>query len=94
MVKAVFSDLEQDAFTKFDDEGFPRSNLTLERYMDLRYQGQGYELSVQVNIDDLSTNIIRSDFDDMHEKKFGHAADTQPVEIMSYRLVGSAAPDR
>ena len=62
--------------------------------MDLRYQGQGYELSVAVNIDDLSTNTIRSDFDDMHAKKFGHAADTQPVEIMSYRLVGRAAPDR
>ena len=94
MVKDVFSDLEQDAFTKFHEEGFPRSSLTLERYMDLRYQGQGYELSVAVNIDDLSTNTIRSDFDDMHAKKFGHAADTQPVEIMSYRLVGRAAPDR
>ena len=62
--------------------------------MDLRYEGPGYELSVAVNIDDLNTTIIRSDFDDMHAKKFGHAADTQPVEIMSYRLVGSAAPDR
>jgi N-methylhydantoinase A len=93
-VRDIFSDLEQDAVTKFEDEGFSRSTLTIERYMDLRYQGQGYELSVAVNIDDLNTKIVRSDFDDMHAKKFGHAADTQPVEIMSYRLVGSAAPDR
>ena len=38
--------------------------------------GQGYELSVAVNTDDLNTKIVRSDFDDMHAKKFGHAADT------------------
>ena len=93
-VRDIFSDLEQGAFIKFDDEGFPRATLTFERYIDLRYQGQGYELSVAVNIDNLSTQIIRSDFDHMHAKKFGHAADAQPVEIMSYRLVGSAAPDR
>ena len=67
-VQDIFRDLEQDAVTKFEDEGFPRSTLTVERYMDLRYQGQGYELSVAVNTDDLNTKIVRSDFDDMHAK--------------------------
>lgn len=93
-VHDIFNGIEKDAFAKFDQEGFPRSSVMLERYMDLRYQGQGYELSVAVNIDGLDTQQIRSDFDELHAKKFGHAAGSQPVEVMSYRLIGRAAPDR
>ena len=48
IVSGIFDGLEQEAFAKFDEEGFARSALILERYMDLRYQGQGYELSVAV----------------------------------------------
>jgi len=93
-VRDIFSGLEEDAFAKFDEEGFPRSSVMLERYMDLRYQGQGYELSVAVDVDGLDTQRVRSDFDELHAKKFGHAAGSQPVEVMSYRLIGRAAPDR
>ena len=93
-VRDVFDGLEQDAFAKFDEEGFSRSSVMLERYMDLRYQGQGYELSVAVDVDVLDTQQVRSDFDELHAKKFGHAASSQPVEVMSYRLIGRAAPDR
>jgi N-methylhydantoinase A/oxoprolinase/acetone carboxylase beta subunit len=93
-VRDIFSGLEEDAFAKFDEEGFARSSVMLERYMDLRYQGQGYELSVAVDVDGLDTQRVRSDFDELHAKKFGHAAGSQPVEVMSYRLIGRAAPDR
>ena len=93
-VRDIFSGLEEDAFAKFDEEGFPRSSVILERYMDLRYQGQGYELSVAVDVDGLDTQRVRSDFDELHAKKFGHAAGSQPVEVMSYRLIGRATPDR
>ena len=93
-VRDIFSGLEEDAFGKFDKEGFPRSSVMLERYMDLRYQGQGYELSVAVDVDGLDTQRVRSDFDELHAKNFGHAAGSQPVEVMSYRLIGRAAPDR
>lgn len=93
-VRDIFSSLEEDAFAKFDEEGFPRSSVMLERYMDLRYQGQGYELSVAVDVDGLDTQRVRSDFDELHAKKFGHAAGSQPVEVMSYRLIGRATPDR
>jgi len=93
-VRDLFGGIEQDAFAKFDEEGFSRSSVMLERYMDLRYQGQGYELSVAVDVNALDTQQIRSDFDELHAKKFGHAASSQPVEVMSYRLIGRAAPDR
>ena len=93
-VRDIFSGLEEDAFAKFDEEDFPRSSVMLERYMDLRYQGQGYELSVAVDVDGLDTQRVRSDFDELHAKKFGHAAGSQPVEVMSYRLIGRATPDR
>ncbi len=93
-VYLVFDRLEQDAFAKFDEEGFSRSSVKLERYMDLRYQGQGYELSVAVDVDALDTQQVRFNFDELHAKKFGHAASSQPVEVMSYRLIGRATPER
>lgn len=93
-VRDLFADLERRAFAKFDEEGFPRSALVIERYMDLRYQGQGYELCIAVDTEVFDAEVVRSSFDETHAKKFGHAADSQPVEIMSYRLIGSAAPER
>lgn len=93
-LQKIFKQLEIKAFSKFDDEGFSRNKLSFMQFIDLRYQGQGYELSLPVNMNGLTIKKIRYDFDQLHAKKFGHAADTQQVEIMSYRLVGSANPER
>ena len=90
----IFNVLESEANDKFTYEGFLENSMVLERFMDLRYQGQGYELSIQVSLDHLDFEKIRGDFDQMHAKKFGHAAEAQPVEVMSYRVVGIASPDR
>ena len=57
----------------------------------MRYAGQGYEITVPCDADELcrdGTAGLRQRFDATHQKMFGHAAPEQPVEIVSYRLAG------
>jgi N-methylhydantoinase A len=89
-VGAVFTELESHALRDLRDEGFAASEIAIERALDLRYAGQGYEITVPCN-DPLGGDgiaALRARFDDMHKQMFGHTAPGEPVEIVSYRLRG------
>ena len=91
---AVFSGLETQALEGFQNDGFPREQIQLSRFLDLRYQGQGYELTVPVSgaakltEDDLKAS--RATFDQLHAQQFGHGAPEEPVEVVNYRVVAVA----
>jgi len=62
--------------------------VILDRRLDLRYEGQGYELTVSAEnprggLRDTAT--IREAFDEEHDSQFGHRSD-EPVEVVTYRL--------
>lgn len=90
----VFSGLESQALEGFQSDGFPREQIQLSRFLDLRYQGQGYELTVavsgaaQLTEDDLKAS--RANFDQLHAQQFGHGAPEEPVEVVNYRVVAVA----
>lgn len=71
-------------------ERFAEADIALLPALDLRYEGQGYELTVPV--EDLSGAIdltaLRRRFDEMHRARFGHDAEDARVELMSYRVAG------
>ncbi len=79
-------------------EGVLAAAISMERLLDMRYEGQSYELAVP-----LSPNFI-ADFHAAHEQSYGHSEPAMPVEIVNLRLraVGRlprpalprAAPDR
>ena len=50
------------------------------RSLDLRYVGQGYELNVPAGPDFLES------FHRIHRKRYGHADETKPVEVVNIRL--------
>jgi N-methylhydantoinase A len=89
-VGKVFDELEAHALKDLHEEGFAKDRIAIERSLDLRYAGQGYEITVAVdyplNADSLKT--LRTRFDDTHKQMFGHTAPDEPVEIVSYRLRG------
>ncbi len=95
-INPVFEELEAQAVAELGAEGFAREAIGLERTVDLRYAGQGYELSVPCmpihNADDLAR--LRRLFDDAHAQRFGHAAPAEVVELVSWRLraTGFIAP--
>ncbi len=91
---AVFSGLERQALDDFQQDGFARAQLQLSRFMDLRYQGQGYELTVPVSGGERLTEgdlkESRAAFDQLHAQQFGHGAPEEPAEVVNYRVVAVA----
>jgi N-methylhydantoinase A len=71
-------------------EGFHDEEIKIEPYLDLRYAGQGYELTVPCTMPPLTHHdlvLMRGRFDTLHEQNSGHKAETEPVELVSLRLV-------
>jgi N-methylhydantoinase A len=89
-VNAVFAELEAQARTDLADEHFDADHIAIEYGLDMRYAGQGYEMTVPCPAPLGSGGLaaLRRVFDEEHRKSFGHTAPDEPVEIVSYRLRG------
>jgi N-methylhydantoinase A len=60
--------------------------------LDLRYQGQEFSLSIPVTRQQIAEGDragIRAAFDALHEHRYAHSADDEPVEMINIRLVAS-----
>ncbi|HYZ15760.1 MAG TPA: hydantoinase/oxoprolinase family protein [Candidatus Acidoferrum sp.] len=92
-VAAVFERLRAQAQAELLGEGFAPDQLRYEYAFDLRYVGQGYELTIPIaaipsTADDLARTRLR--FDEDHTQLTGHAAPDEPVEIVNYRMTAVA----
>ncbi len=61
--------------------------------LDLRYIGQEFSLSVPTpreRIVNADRTGIRAAFDAMHQQRYAHSADDEPVEIINVRLIAAA----
>jgi N-methylhydantoinase A len=89
-INAVFADLAVQARADLTAEDFPADRIEIEYALDMRYAGQGYEVTLPcrppLQIGDMAR--LRQAFDDEHQKNFGHTAPTEPVELVSWRLRG------
>ena len=87
---AVFQDLHDQAMREFESDGFDRNDITTAFSVDLRYQGQGYELNVPAGdstiLDAVAMTMLREQFDKAHAQLFGHSAEGEPVEAVNYRV--------
>ena len=90
-IATMFGRLAREALTDLDRDGFPSARIRLDRALDMRYAGQGYEITLPCDDDALCSDGVaglRLRFDETHKQMFGHMAPDQPVEIVSYRLSG------
>jgi N-methylhydantoinase A len=90
-VLATFAELAESATAELLAEGFEPDTIELDYALDIRYQGQGYEVTVPVTLDSFvagDIGIVRKAFDEEHLERFGHAALGEAAEIVSYRLTG------
>jgi N-methylhydantoinase A len=89
-INEMFFGLERDAVAELKEEGFAAGRIRVERALDLRYVGQGYEVTIAcgqlAGPEDLQ--VLRRAFDAQHKAMFGHMAPEELVEIVSYRLQG------
>ncbi|MGE5816865.1 MAG: hydantoinase/oxoprolinase family protein [Deltaproteobacteria bacterium] len=88
-INHMFGQLIDHARADLHSEGFQDEDIKIEPYMDLRYAGQGYELTVPCPMPPLTQHdlvLMRGRFDTLHEQNSGHKAETEPVELVSLRL--------
>jgi N-methylhydantoinase A len=89
-INHMFLRLIDRAKADLHSEGFHDEEIKIEPYLDLRYAGQGYELTVPCTMPPLTHHdlvLMRGRFDTLHEQNSGHKAETEPVELVSLRLV-------
>jgi N-methylhydantoinase A len=89
-INRLFSQLIERAVEELRAEGFGDGEMELQPFLDLRYAGQGYELTVPAPMPPLKTadlEPLRARFDNQHELAHGHKAETEPVELVSLRLI-------
>lgn len=89
-INGFFARLINQARADLRAEDFQDNEIRLDFYLDLRYAGQGYELTVPCPAAPLKQEdlvLMRQRFDSQHEQASGHKAETEPVELVSLRLI-------
>ena len=74
-----FEPLVERGMEELRGQGVPANRVSLYREMDMRYVGQGYEISVPLNRD------FECTFHDLHKKRYGHSSPGIPVEVVNLR---------
>jgi N-methylhydantoinase A len=81
--------LEAHARDDLRRDGFSDAEIRIERALDLRYAGQGYEVTMTCTAEQTQAlDALRKTFDAEHKALFGHMAPAEPVEVVSYRARG------
>ena len=90
-MNGMFERMVALALAELRDDGFAANHIRVERALDMRYAGQGYEIAVPCPaqpLQDADLKQLRTIFDQQHQTMFGHMAPEEPVEIVSYRVRG------
>jgi N-methylhydantoinase A len=78
-LKQEFAALEKQAARIFKQESWP-GKPSHEKSVDVRYRGQGYELSIP-----LSKNLLK-EFEREHQRRYGYIHPNREVELVTLRL--------
>jgi N-methylhydantoinase A len=81
---AVLDELEDDGRAAMIDEGVAGEELTVERWIDVRYRGQSFELAVPAD-------GWLERFHAAHEERYGYRRPGTPLEAVTVRVIVSAA---
>jgi N-methylhydantoinase A len=92
----LFAEMEAEAVAWLERERVPPARRSLERWLDMRYTGQNYELLVPVPEETWTTRRIEplgERFFALHEAAYGYAAHDEPIQVVNARLVARGRPD-
>lgn len=77
-------------------EGLPLNEVNIVREADMRYQGQSFEIDVQLPVKMTADSLesIRTDFHQRHEQVYGHKNEDDSVEFVNLRVVHTYTPEQ
>ncbi len=85
----AFADLEKRVEAWFDQEAIEPAQRAVSRSLDMRYGGQGYELSIPCplgKIDEAAIALLHSRFEQAHLQAYGYASKDEPVQVVTLRV--------
>ncbi len=83
LVSATLIELEEMGRRDLARESIPSERIVIEPFLDLRYRGQSYELTIpfEGNMVDASASFHRT-----HEQRFGYSDPNERVQVVNVRL--------
>jgi N-methylhydantoinase A len=86
---AGFAQLEARAAAWFAREGIATDDRAIARSLDMRYGGQGFELTVPYQagvLDERALVSLRSAFERLHCQVYGYISEEEPIQVTTLRL--------
>ena len=96
-VDEEFQGMEGDARVQMAGEGLPADKMTARRFLDVRYVGQSFELTVEYPNRPARTEltkVVGDAFYKAHLRRFGYADRNEPVEVVNLRLKMDVAMEK
>jgi N-methylhydantoinase A len=78
-LKSTLVDLHQAGREELQAEGFKKREIQSMDFVDLRYRGQSYELTLKLEPD------FTQRFHEAHERRYGYANRGRPIELVNVR---------
>ena len=86
-LEETFSVLEQRAASALEDQGYPKADQRLARWVDLRYEGQAFEVQTSApsgQIDESFIPQVLGSFHDEHERLYGYCYRDRPEVVVEW----------
>jgi N-methylhydantoinase A len=89
VIESIYAELIAEGRALLEAEGVSADQMVFQRFLDMRYIGQEFPIQTPVSGEDVARHDIptlRGAFDRFHNRRFGHQAVDEPVEIVNLRL--------
>jgi N-methylhydantoinase A len=96
-IERMFETMIAEGRDLLASEGAKDSDMGFQRFLDMRYVGQEFPIQTPVSEQDLERRdpeLLRTAFDRIHDRRFGHQAVDEPVEIVNLRLTATGRRKR
>ena len=96
-IARVFEEMIAGGRQLLIDEGTIPEAIHVQRFLDLRYIGQEFPIQTPVGSEvvaaaDLAS--MRASFDELHDRRYGHQAVDEPIEIVNLRVTVTGRRER
>ncbi len=88
-IRQIYDEMVLIGRETLEKEGVEAQSIRIQPFFDLRYIGQEFFLTVPVSEKEIfsaDTKAIRLAFDTLHDRRYGHKATEEPIEIVNVRL--------
>ncbi|AAC06888.1 hydantoinase/oxoprolinase family protein [Aquifex aeolicus] len=87
-LEKLFLLMEEKVLSEMEGEGFPPEKVFVERFLDVRYKGQSYEITIPFG------ENFKETFEKEHERLYGYAHRGRKIEIVNLRIKATGIKEK